>query len=134
MTSARIATVCCLLLAPLWLMTMFNRGLWTPDEPREADISWNMSVQTDRAVPSLAGRPFLEKPPLAYWASALATTAFPQRVAALRVPNLLYACLVTLAVAALGFSAGRVAAWVAALASGTFLLALQVASWLATGA
>jgi 4-amino-4-deoxy-L-arabinose transferase-like glycosyltransferase len=113
---------------------MFGRGLWTPDEPREADISANMAMQADRAVPSLAGKPFLEKPPLAYWASAVATTVFPQHVAALRAPNFLYACLVTLAVAALAFSAGRLAAWIAALASGTFLLALQVASWLATDA
>lgn len=134
MTSPRVAFVCCLLLAPLWLMTMFDRGLWTPDEPREADISWNMSVQADRAVPSLAGRPFLEKPPLAYWASAVATKWFPRDAAALRAPNFLYACLVTLAIVALAFSAGRVAAWVAALASGTFLLSLQVASWLATDA
>jgi 4-amino-4-deoxy-L-arabinose transferase len=134
MTSSRIALLCCVLLAPLWLMTMFDRGLWTPDEPREADISQNMLVQQHRAVPTLAGRPFLEKPPLAYWISAGAAKLWPERAAALRAPNLLYACLVTLAVVALASSAGPIAAWVAGLASGTFLLSLQVASWLATDA
>ncbi|MEP7245763.1 MAG: glycosyl transferase, partial [Gammaproteobacteria bacterium] len=57
---------------PLWIVTMFGRGVWTPDEPREADISWRMSVQSERAIPSLAGEPFLEKPPLTYWAAAAA--------------------------------------------------------------
>jgi len=28
-----------LALAPLWLSGMFGRGVWTPDEPREADIA-----------------------------------------------------------------------------------------------
>jgi 4-amino-4-deoxy-L-arabinose transferase-like glycosyltransferase len=130
-----VALVCCALLAPLWLVTMFHRGLWTPDEPREADITWRMSQQADRAIPSLAGTPFLEKPPLAYWAGAAAASLIPDHVAALRAPNFVFACVATLAIALLAFTAaGRVAAAVAALASGTFLLALQVASWLATDA
>ena len=27
-----------LALAPLWLIGILDRGLWTPDEPREAEI------------------------------------------------------------------------------------------------
>ena len=46
-----------LALAPLWLSGMFGRGLWTPDEPREADIAWRMSRQTDHTLPQLAGTP-----------------------------------------------------------------------------
>ena len=53
---------------------MFGRGLWTPDEPREADIAWRMSLQSDRTLPQLAGVPFLEKPPLSYWMSAAAVS------------------------------------------------------------
>ncbi len=34
---------------------ILGRGYWTPDEPREADIAWRMSWQTDKAVPLLAG-------------------------------------------------------------------------------
>jgi 4-amino-4-deoxy-L-arabinose transferase-like glycosyltransferase len=130
-----IALGCCLILSPLWLVTMFGRGLWTPDEPREADISWRMSTQDDRAIPSLAGRPFLEKPPLAYWAAGAAGALFPDRDAALRAPNLLYACIATSAVVLLAFAAGGAAvAWTAGLAYGSFVLALQVAAWLATDA
>jgi 4-amino-4-deoxy-L-arabinose transferase-like glycosyltransferase len=130
-----VALWCCLALTPIWLVTLFHRGLWTPDEPREADISWRMSIQQDRAIPTLAGQPFLEKPPLAYWAAAAATTLLPGHVAALRAPNLLFAFTATIAIAMLAVAGGgNLAAWIAALASGSFLLALQVASWLATDA
>ena len=114
---------------------MFGRGLWTPDEPREADIGWRMSVQTDRAIPVLAGRPILEKPPLTYWAAGAAASLRPGRDAALRVPNLFYAWIATSAVVLLAFAAGgSTAAWTAGIASGSFVLALQVAAWLATDA
>ena len=59
-----------LALLPLWLGGMFGRDFWTPDEPREADVAWNMSQQADPAIPLMAGEPFLEKPPLLYWAAA----------------------------------------------------------------
>ncbi len=61
-----------------------GHALWTADEPREAEIAREMSVviqnrimgtdpgiRTDWAVPYLAGKPFVEKPPLYYWLSAL---------------------------------------------------------------
>src|SRR6516162_1407312 len=88
-------------LAPLWLIGMLDRGLWTPDEPREADIAWRMSQQSDRTLPELAGVPFLEKPPLSYWMSAATITAFGDSAGAARLPNLLYAVIGALAVFAL---------------------------------
>src|SRR4051812_37804172 len=107
-----IALCCCLVLTPLWLLTMFDRGLWTPDEPREADIGWRMSQQQDHAIPNLAGQPFLEKPPLAYWASGVAATLFPQAAAALRLPNLLFAWIATIAIVMLAIAAcGELAGW-----------------------
>lgn len=61
-----------------------GHALWTADEPREAEIAREMSkvienritgddsgVRTDWAIPYLAGKPFVEKPPLYYWISAL---------------------------------------------------------------
>lgn len=60
-----------------------GRGLWTADEPREAEIAREMSVVIrswisgdtlrgrSAAIPYLAGEPFVEKPPLYYWVSAL---------------------------------------------------------------
>src|SRR6185437_10155398 len=83
-------------LAPLWLVGILDRGLWTPDEPREADIAWRMSQQTNRLLPQLAGKPFLEKPPLSYWLSAAGIYAFGEP----RAPNIVYALVTALAVGA----------------------------------
>jgi 4-amino-4-deoxy-L-arabinose transferase-like glycosyltransferase len=46
-----------------------NRDLWTPDEPREAEISREMLISPG-VVPTLNGQNFIEKPPLYYWAVA----------------------------------------------------------------
>ena len=66
--SAMLGLAAALLL--VWCVGIFGRGYWTPDEPREADIAWRMSWQPQRAVPTLAGEAFCEKPPLTYWAAA----------------------------------------------------------------
>jgi 4-amino-4-deoxy-L-arabinose transferase-like glycosyltransferase len=123
-------------LAPLWLIGMFDRSLWTPDEPREADIAWRMSAQADRTLPQLAGTPFLEKPPLSYWAAGGAIALWGDSAAAARVPNLLYAAIAALALGALALAmtgdggAGLVAAVIGASA----LTAYRVSIWLATDA
>ncbi len=48
-----------------------SRSLWPPDEQREAEIAREMAVGSSWIVPHLAGRPFIEKPPLYYWLSAV---------------------------------------------------------------
>jgi len=58
-----------------------------------------MSVQDDRTLPQLADTPFLEKPPLSYWMSAAAIDVYGDSPAAARIPNLLYAAIVALAIA-----------------------------------
>jgi len=122
-------------LLAVWWVGIFGRGLWTPDEPREADISWRMSWQPDKAVPLLAGEAFCEKPPLTYWAAAAAIDAFGTLPLAARLPNLLYALITALGVGLLARrSAGSFAGLAAAAAIGTFLLSYQVAIWLATDA
>jgi 4-amino-4-deoxy-L-arabinose transferase-like glycosyltransferase len=125
-----------LALAPLWLVGMFDRGLWTPDEPREADIAWRMSSQADRTVPQLAGTPFLEKPPLSYWMAGGAIAAFGDFPAGARAPNLLYAVIGALAIGALALAMGLPAlpALVAALVAASALTAYRVAIWLAPDA
>ncbi len=61
--------------AALWLGLLalclmgLSRDLWTPDEPREAEMSREMYLNPG-VIPALAGRPFYEKPPLYYWAVA----------------------------------------------------------------
>ena len=66
-----------------------NRGLWTPDEPREAEIGREMLLRPG-AVPDLNGAPFFEKPPLYYWflASAYGLTGGPSAGAARAVSAL----------------------------------------------
>ena len=125
-----------LALAPLWLAGMFGRGLWTPDEPREADIAWRMSQQSDRTVPQLAGTPFLEKPPLSYWMSAAAISLFGDSAAGARAPNLLYAAITALAVGALALAmqTDAASALLAALVAASALTAFRVSAWLAPDA
>jgi 4-amino-4-deoxy-L-arabinose transferase-like glycosyltransferase len=114
---------------------MFGRGYWTPDEPREADIAWRMSWQSEKAVPLLAGEAFCEKPPLTYWLAAVPIRLFGTDAWAARLPNLLYALITALGVGLLAkSSAGRGAGLVGAAAVSTFLLSYQVAIWLATDA
>ncbi|HEV2444000.1 MAG TPA: glycosyltransferase family 39 protein, partial [Steroidobacteraceae bacterium] len=124
-----------LALAPMWLIGTLDRGAWTPDEPREADIAWRMSVQSHWALPQLAGRPFLEKPPLSYWMSAESMRLFGASVRAARAPNLLYAAVIAVAMGALGFAMdGVAAAIVAALVASTAITAFRVTMWLAPDA
>jgi 4-amino-4-deoxy-L-arabinose transferase-like glycosyltransferase len=118
-----------------WCVGLFGRGFWTPDEPREADLAWRMSWQSDKAVPLLAGDPFCEKPPLTYWAAAAPIATFGMHAWATRLPNLLYALISALSV---GLIARRLAGGIAGLAAGaaisTFLLGYQTAIWFATDA
>jgi len=60
-----------------------NRGLWTPDEPREAEISREMSLSPG-VIPTLNGQTFMEKPPLYYWvvAAVYRITGGPSALAA----------------------------------------------------
>ena len=123
-------------LAPLWLVGILGRGLWTPDEPREADIAWRMSLQSDRTLPQLAGVPFLEKPPLTYWMSAASLSVFGDSARGARVPNLLYAAVAALSVVALALAMQVEvgAAVVAALVATSALIAFRVTVWLAPDA
>lgn len=124
-----------LALSPMWIIGTLGRHLWTPDEPRVADIAWRMAAQRHWVLPHLAARPFLEKPPLTYWAAALSLRAFGDHAAALRVPNLLYALILALAMGALGWALdGFPAAVVAALVAGSAITAYRVSMWLAPDA
>lgn len=119
----------------MWCVGLFGRVFWTPDEPREADITWRMSWQTDRSVPLLAGAAFCEKPPLTYWVAALPVEIFGPSGWAARLPNLLYGMLCALSVFAVArASSGRLAGAIAAATLSTLLLSYQVIIWLATDA
>lgn len=122
-------------LAPLWMTGIYGRGYWTPDEPREADISWRMSFQADQSLPQLGDEPFMEKPPLSYWMSAASMKLFGVSPAAARTPNLLYVLMLTLAVWWLVNSmTGGMGATLAAVIAGSACISYQVAIWLAPDA
>jgi 4-amino-4-deoxy-L-arabinose transferase-like glycosyltransferase len=59
-----------------WFAVLGVRPLFNPDEGRYAQIPAEMLAAGDYTVPHLDGLVYLEKPPLQYWATALALAAF----------------------------------------------------------
>ena len=74
---------------------ILDRDAWTPDEPRDAAVSLEMGRTGNWVVPHLAGRPFVEKPPL-YFAvgGAFARAAGPWlgEVGAIRLSTAAWGC------------------------------------------
>jgi 4-amino-4-deoxy-L-arabinose transferase-like glycosyltransferase len=92
-----------------------SHSLWTPDEPRDAAVGKAMWAGGDLVVPRLNGRPFLEKPPLAWWAQAAAFQALGASDAVARVPSALFATLTLILTYAVGRRlGGERAGWLAA--------------------
>ncbi len=58
-----------LIVIVLQLVGIFDHSLWSPDEPRVAEIAREISETGEYVIPHLSKRPFLEKPPL-YFATA----------------------------------------------------------------
>jgi len=92
-----------------------SHSLWTPDEPRDAAIGKAMWASGDLVVPRLNGRPFLEKPPLAWWAQAAGYQVLGVSDATARVTPALFGTLTLLVTFALGRRLGGTrAGWLAA--------------------
>jgi 4-amino-4-deoxy-L-arabinose transferase-like glycosyltransferase len=92
-----------------------SHSLWTPDEPRDAAIGKAMWASGDLVMPRLNGSPFLEKPPLAWWAQAAAFRALGVSDAVARVAPACFATLTLLVAFALGRRLGGPrAGWLAA--------------------
>jgi 4-amino-4-deoxy-L-arabinose transferase-like glycosyltransferase len=70
---------------------VFQHGLWTPDEPREAEVGREMLLAKFSAMPTLGGDKFLEKPPLGAWIAAASYGVFGVNDWAMRVPYALLA-------------------------------------------
>jgi 4-amino-4-deoxy-L-arabinose transferase-like glycosyltransferase len=139
-SNQNLAATTLIVLAVLWSLALFLRASpYTPDEPREFDIAWNMLQQPDKTVPLLAGEPFCEKPPLTYWVAAASMGAFGATLWAARLPNLLWAAITILCLFSWMRSvvprADREKALVfAGLIAGSSLLLFRVQIWLATDA
>jgi 4-amino-4-deoxy-L-arabinose transferase-like glycosyltransferase len=67
-----------ILLTLIWWAAWDNRPLARPDEGRYAEIAREMAVSGDYITPRLNGIKYFEKPPLQYWATAIAYTTMGQ--------------------------------------------------------
>jgi 4-amino-4-deoxy-L-arabinose transferase-like glycosyltransferase len=107
-----------------------NRGLWTPDEPREAEISREMALAPG-VIPTLNGQRFIEKPPLYYWtvAAAYGLTGGASVFAARAVSVL--ASLATLALLVVWGTAAhsRACGWLAAMMLATSVQFVVSSHW-----
>ena len=99
-----------------------NHELWTPDEPREAQIGREMLASGLSAAPTLSGEPFVEKPPLFPWCVAASYRVFGTSAAAARVPAALFSVLSVLFAFLI---ARRLAGSLAGLAAAAVLLTMS---------
>lgn len=76
---------------PLFSLGLSNHGLWTPDEPRVAEIGREMAANGNWASPTLNRKPFLEHPPLHYAAIGLSIKTFGVSEQAARLPSAVFA-------------------------------------------
>jgi 4-amino-4-deoxy-L-arabinose transferase-like glycosyltransferase len=107
-----------LLTAVVWLEPR-GTPLAEPDEARYAEIPREMLAAGDLVVPRLNGVPYLEKPPLLYWANAASLSLFGETPWAARLPTRL-AGLATALLLVLGV--GRIWGEAAGLAAATAYL------------
>ena len=74
------------LAAGLLLLRLGAVPLLGPDEPRYARVAVEMQRAHEWVTPTLAGTPWLEKPPLYYWLAGVAYRLFGENEAAARLP------------------------------------------------
>jgi 4-amino-4-deoxy-L-arabinose transferase-like glycosyltransferase len=94
-----------LFLAAVAVFEPAGSGLAEPDETRYAEIPREMLATGDFVTPRLNGLPYFEKPPLLYWANAIAFRALGTTPWAARLPSRL-AGLGTVALVVLAAGAG----------------------------
>lgn len=76
MKARTVSLLALLAFALVWFGTLDYRKLIKPDEGRYAEIPREMVASGDWLTPRLNGIKYFEKPPLQYWATATAFTAF----------------------------------------------------------
>ena len=69
-----------------YLVGLGGPALWEPDEGRYAEIAREMVVSGDYVTPRDNGVRYFEKPPLVYWAGALALRTIGRNEFAVRLP------------------------------------------------
>lgn len=71
-----MALILLALVAAIWFAGLGDRALFNPDEGRYAEIPREMVETGDWLTPRLNGIKYFEKPPLHYWATAVAYTGW----------------------------------------------------------
>jgi 4-amino-4-deoxy-L-arabinose transferase-like glycosyltransferase len=77
----------------IFFFNLGRYGLWEPDEARYAEIAREMLALHDFIVPHLNYVPYLEKPPMLYWLTAVSMLTFGINEFAARLPGALAALL-----------------------------------------
>lgn len=93
---ARVEAYAVVLLLVLSGIFVADHDAWPLDEPRVIELARSAGA-FERAVPLLGGEPFLEQPPLYYWAAGCAYAVVGETAAAARAVSSLFGVL-TLAV------------------------------------
>jgi 4-amino-4-deoxy-L-arabinose transferase-like glycosyltransferase len=114
--------------AALFFWRLGAAGLMDPDEGRYAEIAREFFVSSDWLIPHLNLLPYLEKPPLVYWLTALSFGVLGPSELAARLP----AALSALAGLFLAYGLGRALWGPAAAWAGALVLATS-AGYLALG-
>lgn len=109
------------------LLPNLSYPLIEPDETRYAEIAIGMLTSRDWVNPMLDGEPYLDKPPLMYWLTAISFSTLGTHEIAARMPSMISAFLTIVFTFLLGSRVvGRRAAWLGAMSlalCGGFMLA-----------
>jgi 4-amino-4-deoxy-L-arabinose transferase-like glycosyltransferase len=117
----RWALLVVLLIGAYFAIGVFDHDVWAPTEPAVAGVVWEMYAHDDIALPRINGLPYLEKPPLYYWA-AWACCKAGGRISPglLRLPAVTFGVLcLFLAFRAARARYGAAAAWLATILAAT---------------
>jgi 4-amino-4-deoxy-L-arabinose transferase-like glycosyltransferase len=122
---ARAAALAALAVIVTWVALLGGRPLFNPDEGRYAEVPREMLATGDWVVPRIAGLSYIEKPPLQYWATALAYRLFGVSDWSARLYTGVCGLATVLLAAWLALRlAGRAAAWRAAIVCGSSLMVM----------
>ena len=131
---ARIPFWVILLVLATLTVGIAGHEVWTPDEPREAAIARTIADGEPWLIPMLGGRPFVEKPPLYYWVSALMMRSLGSiagSTTAARATSALCAALTLLVTWAVVRSYwGRFRGWAVLLIMGTAFGFVRAGHWI----
>ncbi|MDD5699232.1 MAG: glycosyltransferase family 39 protein [Victivallaceae bacterium] len=97
-SSRRYFILAVLFAAAVFFVGLGSRQLAGGDEPRVAGIAAGILISGNWTEPRLNDRPFLEKPPLYFWADALAMEIFGRTDFAAKLPSAIAAFLGAIAV------------------------------------